>query len=88
MRRNAPLGLGVGERKHRIGRAARFERTHLLQVLALEKQLCAGSGVQRLAGEHRRAIDLVANTPVRGADRIKRQRCSVGQRGIGHGLCA
>ena len=51
MRDDAAPRLGVAQREHGVGRAARLERADLLQVLALEEELRAGLRVERRGSE-------------------------------------
>src|SRR2546423_3713268 len=71
MRRHAAPRCFIVERKNRVCRAARFERTDLLEVFALKEQRRAAGGIKPLAGENRRAMNVRTNPIVRAADGIK-----------------
>src|SRR5215469_8932185 len=57
MRYHPALGFLVTQRENRIGRPANLERSGLLQVLALEKQVHASQGVKGCARQHRRPVN-------------------------------
>ena len=77
---DALLRLGVGQREHRVGRAARLEGADVLQVLALEEQPRIGGGVEHVAGQHRGALDVGGDAGAGGLD------VGEGQQGVvGHG---
>src|SRR5437762_3109847 len=68
---DAAGGFSVGQRKHGIARAARFERRDFLQILALEEQTCANRLLERTAGQHGRSLDVLPDARMRAADRIE-----------------
>src|SRR6516225_8055806 len=57
MRYHPALGFLVTQRENRIGRPANLERSGLLQVLTLEKQLHASQSVKGCARQHRRPVN-------------------------------
>jgi hypothetical protein len=71
VRGHAARRRGRGEAEHGVGRAARLESADRLEVLALEEERSAGLGVERLAGEHGRALDMRGNADMRRANRGK-----------------
>src|SRR5690242_11803439 len=68
MRRNAAGCFRISQRENGISCATRFERTALLQVLALEEQLAARLLVERRARQDGSAVDAVADALVRVTD--------------------
>jgi hypothetical protein len=71
MRRYATLCRRVVERKNSVGRAARFERADLLKIFTLKKQRCAARLIQPGTLQHRRTLDVPANSFMRRANAIK-----------------
>ena len=87
VRDHAARGDVVGQREHGVAGAARLERAHLLQVLALDEEARAGRVVERPAREHRRPVHVRRDPRVRRADRGEvRQRQRVPRIGIRHQL--
>ena len=68
MRSHAPPRRFVVEREDGVDRSARLERADLLEVLALEKERRATRGIEPLARQDRRAMDVRTDAIVRDAD--------------------
>ncbi len=62
---DAALAFIGSQPRHRVVGAAKLERSHALEVLALEEHLCAGALVDRARSHHGCAVR-VAGEPLRG----------------------
>ena len=74
VRRHTVCRFGIGESEDCIGCSARFKRADLLEILALEEQLRPAKRIERGAGEHRGAVNLIRDPRVRGANVGKGER--------------
>lgn len=84
MGRHAALRGRFIESKDGIGRAARFEGSHLLKIFAFKEERRTGGRIEARAGQDRRPMDVRTNAFVRGENGgvIERHRLLLNARRI------